>query len=60
MKRFNERSEKEIFETKESLIKVRKKSLKLVRNWYIIDTSDSIKSTFKKIEKILIFLDKSR
>lgn len=59
MKRFDERSEKEIFETEKSLIKVRKKALTLVRNWYIIDTSDSIEDTFSKIEKILNFLDKS-
>jgi len=57
VKRFEERSEKEIFETKDSLVKVRKKSLKLVKNWYVIDTSNSIEDTFFKIEKILDSLD---
>ena len=58
VKRVETREEKEIFETYEELVKVRKKALKLVRNWNLIDTSESIEDTFFKIEKILDKLDK--
>ena len=51
--RITEREEREMFETLEKLRKVRKKSLELVRNWNIIDTSGSIEETFFKINEIL-------
>jgi dTMP kinase len=52
------REQKEIFETREELVKVRKKALALVKNWNIIDTSHSIEDTYTKIEEILDGLDK--
>jgi len=58
LKRFEERKEKEIFETFEELVKVRRKALMLVKNWNIVDTSRSIEDTFVKIEVILDRLDK--
>ena len=51
------RKEKEIFETYNELIKVRKKSLMLVKNWQIIDSSDSIENTTSQITKTLDLLD---
>jgi len=58
LKRFEARMEKEIFETFEELVKVRRKALMLVKNWNIVDTSLSIENTFVKIEVILDRLDK--
>jgi dTMP kinase len=51
--RVNIREEKEMFETLDKLEKIRKKSLRLVSHWNIIDTSGSIEETFLDIEKIL-------
>jgi dTMP kinase len=53
LKRVEMREKKEMFETIDSLIKVRKKALLLVKDWHIIDTSGSVEDTFSKIEKIL-------
>lgn len=58
IKRFKKRNEKEMFENFEAVVKVRKKALNLVKNWYIVDTSGSIKHTADQIEKILANLDK--
>ncbi len=58
-KRVEKRDKKEIFETFNELIKVRKKSLVLVKNWNIISTSGSIEYTASQIEKVLDSLDKS-
>jgi len=58
LKRFKERSEKEMFENEIELEKVRKKALFLVKDWFIIDTSGTIEKTFSAIEKQLIILDK--
>ena len=55
--RISEREELEMFETLESLTKVRKKALKLVKNWNIIDTSGSIDDTFSNIKDVLKKLD---
>lgn len=56
--RIKKRKELEIFETKESLMNVRKKAEPIIqKNWYIIDTSKSINKTFFEIEKILDNLD---
>ena len=55
--RVGKREEKEMFETKSELVKVRKKALMLVKNWNIVDTSGSIDETFSEIEKILNNLD---
>jgi dTMP kinase len=57
LKRVEKRDEKELFETHEELIKVRKKALNLVKNWIIIDTSNSIKTTFNKIDYKLDLFD---
>ena len=58
LKRVEERKEKEIFETFEELVKVRKKALLLAKNWNIVDTVYSIEDTFAKIEEMLDQLDK--
>ncbi len=60
LKRFEERSELEVFETLSSLKKVRKKALFLVKNWYVINTAGSIKDTFSEIEKILDLIDEEK
>jgi dTMP kinase len=57
MNRIKNRSEKEMFETKEEYKLVRRKALYLVKNWNIIDGSGSIKETFSQIEAILDQLD---
>ena len=59
LKRVKKRNVKEIFETQDSFIKVRKKSENLVKNWIIIDTSGSIEYTASLIEKKLDLLDKT-
>ncbi len=46
-----------MFETYEKLEKVRNKSLILVKNWNIIDTTGSIEKTYSKIDKILNYYD---
>lgn len=55
--RFKERKETEMFETYEKLEKVRRKSLVLVKDWNIIDTSKSIEETYSKIQNVLDSLD---
>jgi len=57
LKRIHERNELEIFETHDNLVKVRRKALKLVEGWYIVDTSGSIEDTSSIIEKKLVKLD---
>jgi dTMP kinase len=57
LKRLDMREEKEMFETLDSLIKVRKKALFLVKKWHIIDTFGSVENTFSKIEKVLDNID---
>lgn len=56
-KRFENRSEKEMFENLYELEKVRRKALILVKNWNIIDASGSIEDTYAQIEKLLNKLD---
>ncbi len=51
------RAHKEIFETLDSLVCVRKKALSLVQQWYIVDTSESIAETHGRIIRILEQLD---
>ena len=57
--RYLKRDELEVFENLNSLVKVRKKALNLVKDWYIVDTSDSIESTYNFISKKLDLLDKN-
>lgn len=58
LKRVEERDKKEMFETFDELVKVRKKALMLVKNWNIISTSGSIENTASQIKKVLDSLDK--
>ena len=57
LKRFEDRTEREMFETLESLVKIRDKALNLVKDWYIIDSSRSIDETYLSIDNILAKLD---
>jgi dTMP kinase len=57
LNRVDGRDEKEMFENIDELIKVRKKSLMLVKNWIIIDSSSSIRNTTIQIIKTLDILD---
>ncbi len=57
LKRLKERNEREIFENKEELRKVRKKALSIVDDWHVIDTSRPIPEAQKDIERILRQLD---
>ena len=57
LNRISKREELEMFETLESLNKVRKKALNLVKKWNIIDTSGSINDTFSLIANVLKKLD---
>jgi dTMP kinase len=60
LKRVEKRDTKEMFETLGELVKVRGKSLMLVKNWNIISASGSIENTASLIEKALDSLDKKR
>jgi dTMP kinase len=51
--RMSKRDEEEMFENREDLIKVRKKALKLAKDWNIIDSSGNVNSVKKDIEAIL-------
>lgn len=53
LRRIEKRGEKEMFETIEELQKVRRKALKLVKDWYIINTNRPIEETHAIIEEIL-------
>ena len=55
--RLQQRTEQEMFETLENLVKVRKRALLLATGWHIIDTTGSVNDTFVRIEKILNQLD---
>ncbi len=57
LKRIQERDEIEIFETHENLVKVRRKALRLVKDWTIVDAAGSIEDTFSTIERKLVELD---
>lgn len=57
LKRVQDRSEHEMFETMKEFKKVRKIALRLVKDWFIIDTSGSIDETFSFIEEKLDVLD---
>jgi len=59
VKRVESRDSKEMFENINEFKKVRKKSLKLVKDWNIISTSGSVENTALKIENLLSNLDKN-
>lgn len=52
--------EKEMFENMEELEKVRKKALKLVKGWHIIDANRSIEEIQEEIGSILDGIDKHK
>ncbi len=57
LERIKKRDEIEMFETYDALKRVRNKALNLVKNWYIIDTTQSIEKTHERINDILDLLD---
>jgi dTMP kinase len=58
LKRMSTRNDKEMFENRDDLIKVRKKALQLAHNWHIINTAGSIAEVKEDINAILDDLDK--
>ena len=60
LKRVGNRREKEMFETFNELLKVRKKALLLAEHWNIVDTSGSPMETFSHIERMLDRLDRRK
>jgi len=60
LERVKNRSEKEMFETFDELLKVRKKALLLAEHWNIVDTSGSPMDTFSHIERMLGRLDRRK
>lgn len=59
LKRLQLRDDNEMFENIHDLIKVRKKALELVQEWYIIDTGDSIQNIQREIDYTLEIIDKN-
>lgn len=56
-RRINGRDNKQMFENLDSLRKVRLKALRLVNDWHIIDTNQSIKKAQEDINEKLDYLD---
>jgi dTMP kinase len=57
VERMKQRSEIEIFETREAFVKVRSKALPLTEGWHVINTGSSIEETYAAIEQVLDTLD---
>jgi len=57
LRRLKSRNRREMFETLDSLIKVRKKALALAKDWHIVDANNSIEETHADINSILDKLD---
>jgi len=57
LERIKRRREREMFETYDELVRVRKKAIDLARGWYIIDTVQPVEKTFACIEDVLNLLD---
>ncbi|MBS3781683.1 MAG: thymidylate kinase [Candidatus Thermoplasmatota archaeon] len=53
MERLKDREERQIFENKKDLKKVRKRALSITDEWHVIDTSRPIEEAQEEIEKIL-------
>ncbi len=53
LERLKEREERQIFENKADLKKIRKKALSIVDEWHVIDTSRPIEDAHGEIERIL-------
>lgn len=60
LERIKKRKQKEMFETYEKLVTVRKRALNLVKDWHIIDTTKPIELTYAQIEVILNRLNGER
>lgn len=60
VERIAKRSEVEMFESLEALVKVRGKALHLAKGWHVINTDRSVEQTFADITKILDDLDRTR
>jgi dTMP kinase len=59
VERIKQRSETEMFETKDAFLKVRSKALDLAKGWHIINTGQSVEQTYHTIETILDKLDRT-
>ena len=57
LERIKTREEREMFETYDELVRVRKKAIDLARGWYIIDTAQPVEKTFACIEAVLALID---
>ena len=57
LKRIKSRERREMFETLDSLVRVRRKALKLAVGWNIVDTSFSVEETYGRLEGFLDRLD---
>ncbi len=53
LKRLSQRDDQEMFENLEDLYRVRKKAVKLTRDWHTIDTESSVEDVYQKINSIL-------
>jgi len=53
MKRLNHRENRQIFENKQDLKKIRRRALSILDDWHVIDTSRSIEEAQEEIERIL-------
>jgi len=60
LERVKNRREKEMFETFDELMKVRKKALLLAERWNIVDTSGSPMNTFSHMDRMLDRLDRRK
>jgi len=58
LKRMSRRNEEEMFENKDSLIRVRKRAIELAQGWHVINTLGTIEEVKHKINAILDEMDK--
>lgn len=58
LKRMSRRNEEEMFENKDSLIRVRKRAIELAQGWHVINTVGTIEEVKHKINAILDEMDK--
>lgn len=58
LKRLKSRDDEEMFENLDDLIKVRKKALRLTKDWLIINATDNIENVNVNLNTILDILDK--
>ncbi len=60
LKRMSKRDEEEMFENKDSLIKVRKRAVELSQGWHVINTSGTIEKVNNNINDIIDDMDKKQ